>query len=55
MKVGRAENQICVEMSTAEARVLLEELAHIRGGAKLYKMRQLCEGIETLLRFWVRT
>lgn len=52
MKVGRSEDQVRIEMSPAESRVLLEELANLRGGSKMPKIRQLCEGVELILKFW---
>ena len=49
MKIHRSEDNIHVELTIAEARVLLDELAHVRGGARLPKIRQVCAGLETTL------
>lgn len=51
MKIRRAANSdsICIELSGAEARVLLEELSDVRGGARLPKLKQVCLGLATLL------
>jgi len=40
---------ICIELSGAEARVLLDELSDVRGGARLPKLKQVCLGLATLL------
>jgi hypothetical protein len=48
MRVRYATDLICVELSPAEARVLLDELSHVRGGARLPKLRQVCAGLEAL-------
>ena len=40
---------IHIDLSGAEAMVLLEELETVRGGAKCVKLRQVCEGIKQSL------
>ncbi len=49
MKIHRGTEYIHIDLSGAEARVLLEELENVRGGAKLVKLRQVCEGLEQSL------
>ena len=48
MKVHRSDDNVHVELTIAEARVLLDELAHVRGGARLPKLRQVCVALEAL-------
>jgi hypothetical protein len=50
MRVRYATDIICVELSPAEARVLLDELSDVRGGARLPKLRQVCVGLEALFK-----
>lgn len=47
MKIYRSSKTVHVELSVAEARVLIEEMAHVRGGARLRKFKQVCEGLES--------
>ena len=49
MKIRRTDDLFHVDLTAAEARVLLDELVHVRGGARLPKLRQVCSGLETLL------
>jgi hypothetical protein len=37
-----------INLTGPEARVLLEELAHVRGGSRMPKLRQVCAGLEAL-------
>lgn len=46
MKITRSLDTICIELPPAEARVLLDELAHVRGGARLPKIRQVVAELE---------
>jgi hypothetical protein len=46
MKIHRSTGYIHIDLSGAEATVLLEELENVRGGAKLPKLRQVCEGLK---------
>ncbi len=39
---------VSIELSSSEALVLLEELANVRGGARLPKLRQVCQKLEAL-------
>ena len=48
MKIRSAPDAIHIELSVAEAHVLHDELAHVRGGARLPKLRQVCSGLEAL-------
>jgi hypothetical protein len=47
MKIRRTVDSVCIELPFAEAKVLLDELAHVRGGARLPKLRQVCHELET--------
>jgi hypothetical protein len=47
MKIRRTPDSVCIELPFAEARVLLDELSHVRGGARLPKLRQVCHELET--------
>ena len=49
MKIRRTEDLFHIDLTPAEARVLLDELLHVRGGARLPKLRQVCAALETLL------
>jgi len=50
MKVTRSiDDRVCVELSGAEARALLEELSDVPGGSRLPKLRQLCSGLDGAL------
>jgi len=49
MKVHRSTGYIHIDLSSAEAMVLLDELENVRGGAKLVKLRQVCEGLRSSL------
>jgi hypothetical protein len=48
MKIRRSDDSVHIDLSLAEARVLLEELSGVRGGARLPKLRQVCVGLEAL-------
>lgn len=48
MKIYRSADSVHIDLSIAEARVFLEELAHVRGGTRLPKLRQVCDGLEAL-------
>lgn len=48
MRLRWRENTICVEFTPAEARVFLDELSHVRGGARLPKIRQVCKELESV-------
>lgn len=45
MKIHRSTGYIHVDLTVAEAMVLLEELSNVRGGSRLPKLRQVCEGL----------
>ena len=45
MKIHRSTGYIHLDFSSAEASALLEELETVRGGSKLPKIRQICEGL----------
>lgn len=49
MKIHRSIGYIHIDLSGAEAAVLLEELENVRGGSRLPKVRQVCEGISNSL------
>jgi hypothetical protein len=49
MKIHHSTGYVHIDLSAAEARVLLEELSNVRGGARLPKLRQVCKGLEALL------
>jgi hypothetical protein len=57
MKVRDVTGVVHIELTPAEARVFLEELSHVRGGARLQKIRQVCAGLEALfsLTTWRET
>lgn len=42
MKITRTEGGVTIAMSGAEARVLLDKLLDVPGGARLPKLRQVC-------------
>jgi hypothetical protein len=46
MKIQRSPGFIHIDFSVAEARAFIEELAHVRGGARLPKIRQVCTELE---------
>jgi hypothetical protein len=46
MKLHRTSDSISIELPFAEAKVLFDELAHVRGGARLPKLRQVCHELE---------
>jgi hypothetical protein len=46
MKIRRTIDTVCIELPFAEARVLFDELSHVRGGARLPKLRQVCRELE---------
>ena len=51
MKVyaNRTMGTILVELTVPETRFFLEELEHLRGGARLPKVRQFCTEVRTVL------
>ena len=49
VKIRRSVNSVCIDLGPAEARVFLEELSDVRGGARRPKIRQLCKELETAL------
>lgn len=49
MIVRIRESAVCVELPLAEARVFLDELAEVRGGSKLPKLRQVCDHLARTL------
>lgn len=49
MRIRRTANLISLELRPEEALVLLDELAHVRGGARLPKLRQVCLELEAAL------
>lgn len=54
MKIRRTTDSICVELPLAEAAVLLDELSHVRGGARLPKLKQVCTELEGALALEAR-
>ena len=51
MMIRREDDRVQIDLTGAEARVLLEELAHVRGGSRLPKLRQVCVGLEVTLSY----
>lgn len=52
MRIRRTESGgMSIEMSTAEARVFLEELSDVQRGSKLPKVRQICAGIAVAFKY----
>jgi hypothetical protein len=49
VKIHRSTGYIHIDLSGAEAAVLFEELENVRGGSKLPKVRQVCEGLKESL------
>lgn len=49
MKIHRGNDYIHIDLSGAEAAVLLEELETVPGGSKRPKIRQVCEDLGRLL------
>lgn len=49
MKIHRSTGYVHIDLSGAEAAVLLEELETVRGGSKFPKIRQACEGLRSSL------
>jgi hypothetical protein len=49
LKTRRTVKIIYIEFSPAEARVLLDELSDVRGGARLPKLKQVCRELEMAL------
>jgi hypothetical protein len=45
MKTHRSADHLHIDLTGAEAAVLLDELENVRGGARLPKVRQLCESL----------
>ena len=48
MKIRRTDDHFHIDLSPAEARVLFEELSSVRGGARMPKLRQVCEGLDAV-------
>lgn len=53
MRFRRTDISVSVEMTLGEAQVLLDELSDIPGGARLKKMRQVCDGLAKSLALTV--
>ena len=49
VKARRLANTLSLELSYQEAQVLLDELSDVRGGARLPKLRQVCDEIRMSL------
>lgn len=49
MKIHRSAEYIHIDLTGAEAAVLLEELENVRGGSKLPKIRQMCDSLRTVI------
>jgi hypothetical protein len=49
VKIHRSTGYVHIDLSGAEAAVLLDELENVRGGAKLQKIRQVCEELRAAL------
>lgn len=49
MKIHRSTGYVHIDLTGAEAAVLLDELENVRGGSKLPKVRQVCEGLKNSL------
>lgn len=49
MKIHRSAGFVHIDLSGAEAAVLLEELETVRGGAQMPKLRQVCFELRTVL------
>jgi hypothetical protein len=54
VKIHRGTEYIHIDLSGVEAAALLEELENVRGGARLPKLRRVCEGLRTLLGLGLR-
>ena len=50
MKVSLASDCICLELTPAEARNLLDELSNVRGGARLPNLRKVCALLDALFK-----
>lgn len=48
MRILLEDTRVRIDLTGPEARVLLEELVHVRGGARLPKLRQVCAGLEAI-------
>lgn len=46
MKIQRFDGRVLIEFKPSEARVFLDELSHLRGGARMPKIRQICAELE---------
>lgn len=46
MRIHLEGTRVQIDLTGAEARVFLEELAHVRGGTRMPKLRQVCAGLE---------
>lgn len=49
MKIHRSTGYIHLDLTGAEAAAFLEELENVRGGTRLPKLRQVCEGLRQSL------
>jgi hypothetical protein len=49
MRIHRTVQTLSIELPLAEALVLLDELSHVRGGARLPKLKQVCHELEMAL------
>lgn len=49
MRLQISDGHVFIDLSVAEARVFLDELVHVRGGARLPKIRQVCDALEVTL------
>jgi len=49
VKARRFASTLSLELSYQEAQVLLDELSDVRGGARLPKLRQVCDEIRSSL------
>ena len=48
MKIRRTDDLFHIDLTPAEARVLFDELSSVRGGARLPKIRQVCQELDRL-------
>lgn len=46
VRLRMSDNSISIEMKPLEMRAFLEELAHILGGSRLPKVREICRALE---------
>jgi hypothetical protein len=50
LKIRRTIDTVSIELSLPEASVLHDELSHVRGGARLPKLRQVVHELEVALK-----